>query len=68
MTGPYDMSEDEYIVWAVQHYGTNREIAHDLKRTMASIGQRIKKLRESHDLPDRRQRNAGKSPGALWRC
>lgn len=56
----YSAAEDEHIIWAVRHGGSDMEIAHDLRRSYASVKERIKMLRVTHDLPDRRAINSGR--------
>lgn len=56
----YSPEEDEHIVWAVRHGGSDMEIAHDLQRSYASVKERIQTLRKYIDLPDRRIINSGR--------
>lgn len=58
--GRYTRSEDEYIVWAVRHGGCDREIAHDLHRSIHSVREHIRSLKDKYHLPDRRQINSGR--------
>lgn len=55
----YTPEEDVYIVWAIRHGGRDMELAHDLDRSIASVRQHIKVLRERYDLPERKH-NAGR--------
>ena len=56
----FGRNEDIYILWAVRHGGSNREIAFDLGRSEMSVAQRIKDLRKIYKLPDRRKINCGR--------
>lgn len=64
--GRYSPEEDERIIWAVRHGGSDMEIAHDLRRSYASVKERIKMLRVTHDLPDRRAINSGRKGKGKW--
>ena len=56
----FGRNEDIYILWAVKHGGSNKEIAFDLNRSEYSVGQRIMELKKRFDLPDRRKVNSGR--------
>ena len=56
----FGRGEDIYILWAVRHGGSNKEIAFDLGRSEYSVGQRIMELKKRFDLPDRRKVNSGR--------
>ena len=53
-------ADDIYILWAVRHGGSNREIAFDLGRSELSVAQRINDLKKKYKLPDRRKINCGR--------
>lgn len=55
----YSPEDEAYIVWAVRHGGSDREIAHDLGRSRWSVEQKIRQLREIYEMPDRRKVNSG---------
>lgn len=57
----FTQEEDEHILWAIWHYGSDQEIAFDLGRTQTSVSQHIRDLRKKYDLDfNRRKTNAGR--------
>ena len=56
----FGRNEDIYMIWAVKHGATNKEMAFDLGRSEFSVAQRLKELRRRFDLPDRRTTNSGR--------
>ena len=55
----YSQEDEAYVLWAAMHGGSDREIAHDLGRTVASVNQKVRDLRKDHEIPDRRKVNSG---------
>ena len=58
--GRYSREEMKFLLWAVQHGASNREIAFEIGRSVASVVQKIQQIRKTQDLPDRRKINAGR--------